>query len=606
MKRIKNIIITSLLLTTFVLSLFYLEGCVEASSNPPIAADKPSVKVYYPATGDTVYIGRNYVDYTADDALGGPGLDHLEIFINTVSTEHVFLPDDTLYFDIAPEAAGSMIQFYIIAYSKSGAYKQSDIQKNIYVSNAPNTPTNLTLSTFGNNSVLLLWEDNATNENNYELWRSVGNNTSYGSTPYRTLAKDQTSYSDFGLNEFVTYYYKVRAVNSSGASHFSNEVNTNGPTGRDAPTNLRGEALGASVVHLTWNDNSTRENGYLVERKNLSAGTDYAQVTVLPPNTIEYIDEGLEKNTTYQYRVAAILPSSFAYSNETTVTTGSRDITPPSNLVATFDMSARKVYLHWSDNSTLEYGSEVERKIYGSEEPFAKIGDTEPDVTTYWDSSYSAGRTYAYRVRYKTGDGSYTTYSNVDTAYVPILPPKPPKALTISTINPGTAFLLSWTDDSWDEDGFEVWKKNGEGGDYFLLKTLPANSETYTVVGLSRDSSYFFKVRSYRNNLYSEFSNEVVTPLVAPTNFNGVADNTPRVILNWSDNSGNEDYFQIQRRFAGGGTFENVGVAPPNTTQFVDNDVFRGSAYNYRMRAVNSVSASEWTDVITVTVPSKK
>ncbi len=606
MKKNLNIVALLSLLIVLTVSFSFIEGCVQASSNPPVALDKPSVKVYFPVTGDTVFIGRNYVDFTANDAIGGPGLDHLEIFVNSTSTEHVFLPDDTLYFDISSEAANSFIQFYIVAYSKNGAYKQSEIQKNIFVSNAPNTPTNLTLSTFGNNSVLLLWQDNAINENNYELWRSVGNNTSYGTSPYRILAKDQTSYSDFGLDEFVTYYYKVRATNGSGASHFSNEVNTNGPTGRDAPSNLHAEALGASVVHLTWNDNSTRENGFLIERKNLSAGTDYAQVTVLPPNSIEYIDEGLEKNTTYQYRVAAILPSSFAYSNETTVTTASRDITPPSNLIATFDLNARKVYLHWSDNSTLEYGSEVERKIAGTEDPFVKIGDTQPDITTFWDSTFTAGRTYSYRVRYKTGDGTYTTYSNEDTAYIPILPPKPPKSLTISTINPGTAFLLHWTDDSSDEEGFEIWKRVGEGGSYFLFKTLAANTESYTVVGLSRDTSYFFKVRSFKNNLFSLFSNEVVTPLVAPTNFTGVADNTPRVILNWVDNTANEDYFQIQRRYAGGGTFEDVGIAPPNQTQFVDNNVFRGTAYNYRMRAVNNVSASEWTDVITVAVPNKK
>ncbi len=602
----RNIVVKLLLLTTFVVSLFYLQACVEASSTPPVSAEKPSVKIYYPATGDTVFIGRNIVQFKADDAIGGPGLDHLEVFVNSVSTEHVFLPTDTVYFDVSEEGAGSMIQFYMIAYSKSGAYQSSGVQKNIFVSNAPQAPSKLSLSTFGSNSVLLLWQDNATNESRYELWRSVGNSTSYGTSPYRILDKDQTSYSDFGLNEFVTYYYKVRAYNSYGPSGFSNEVNTNGPTGRDAPTNLHAEALGASVVHLTWVDNSTKENGFLVERKNLSAGEDWVQVTVLPPNSIEYINEGLEKNTTYQYRVAAILPSSFAYSNETTVTTASRDITPPSNLVATFDMSARKVYLQWSDNSTLEYGSEVERKITGSPDPFAKIGDTQPDVTTYWDSTYTPGRTYSYRVRYKTGDGTYTTYSNEDTAYVPILPPKPPKSLTITTLNPGTAFVLNWIDDSWDENGFEVWRKNGEGGNYFLDKTLSSNTETYTVFGLSRDSSYFFKVRAFKNNLYSEFSNEVVTPLIAPTNLNGVADNTPRVILNWVDNSDNEDYFQIQRRYAGGGTFEDVGIAPPNDTQFVDNDVFRGTAYNYRMRAVNSVSNSEWSDVITVVVPSKK
>ncbi len=585
----------------FVIVAIFFESCVDAVTYDD-GNNTSTISITYPVTGDTVFVGRNIIQATFSST---GTIDHIEVFINASSTGKIFLPDSTIYFDLTEGFAGTEISLYLLLYNTNGTYIKSEVQTDLYVSKYPTSPTELTLFSFDNNSVLLIWKDNSLNETNYELWRSVGNNTSYGSTPYRLLAENQTNFSDFGLNEVVTYYYKVRAINSFGNSNFSNEVNTNGPEGRDAPTNLRAEALGSTVIRLSWTDNSSRESGFIIERKNLSNGGDWQQIDIVAPNTTEYFDDNLESNTAYSYRVAAILPTSFAYSNETTATTASEDLPRPTNLVADFDMDARKVYLHWSDNSLLEYGSQIERKEAGSSANFVTIGETDHDVTTYWDSTYTAGKTYSYRVRYKTAEGTYSMYSDEDTAYVPILPPKEPSSLTITEIVAGTTYVLNWEDESWDEDGFEVWMRttNSESS---LYSTLSANTKTLTITGLSSVNIYYFKIRAFKGNLYSDFTDEVVTPLLAPSNVTGVADNTPRVILSWRDNSTNETYFEIQRTYAGGTSYSIAGYAAANEVQFVDNNVYRGTGYNYRIRSVNNYSASEWTDVITVVVPSKK
>ncbi len=596
MKIKNNVKIKFFLLFGLFAVVFF--GCVEAVTTPP--AENSELKISYPVTGDTVYVGKNEIILNSPDEKIGT----YDVFVGGELVGS-FPKDSVLYFTVTEAAVGTTIEYYVNGYLDGGGIAQSAKQK-VYVSGAPRAPSDLVLSTFSESEVLLRWHDNANNETSYELWRSVGSDENY--SLYKTFSANTTNYRDIGLDPYISYYYKVRARNQFGASKFSNEVSSNGASGRDAPTELRAEALGASVVRLTWKDNSLTENAFLIKRSRIDNNGDYGEwidAATVPPNTTEYFDEGLQPSTAYAYQVFALLPNSQPGSNITTVVTGSSSVPRPTNLVADFDMDTRKIKLTWSDNTNLEYGTEIERKIYGSGYQFENIATTDPDVTVYYDSNYASGVTYVYRVRYLTGSGTYTMYSNEDTAFVPTLPPKEPSELTINELSPGTAYLLSWNDNSFDEDGFEIWRATATQ-EYELYKTVGANTTQYTVVGLNRDTVYYFKVLAFRGNLKSGFSNEVRTLLVAPTNLSGVADPTPRVILNWQDNSNNEGWFEIERRYTGGGTFERVGVVAPNVTNFVDNDVFRGTTYDYRVRAASEESVSEWTDIITVQIPSKK
>lgn len=596
---IKNngkIVLKLLLAFSLVATAFF--GCVDAVSNPP--GEVGTLQISYPVTGDTVYVGTNEIILSQPDAAIGT----YDVFVDG-NLAGSFPKDSTLYFVVTDDAIGSTVEYYVNGYLDGGGIAQSGTQK-VYVTGTPRPPSDLILSTFNENEVLLRWHDNADNEDSYELWRSVGSSTEF--SLYKTFAANTTNYRDIGLDPYIAYYYKVKAHNQYGYSAFSNIVSSNGESGRDAPTELRAEALGATVVRLTWKDNSLIENAFLIKRALIDVNGDYGdwvEVATVPPNTIEYFDEGLQPNTAYAYQVFALLPNNEPGSNITTVVTGSVSIPGPTNLIAYFDMDSRKIKLTWSDNTNLEYGTEIERKIYGNDDyVFEHIATTDPDETVYYDSNFASGITYVYRVRYLTGDGTYTMYSNEDTAYVPTLPPKEPSNMQIEELSPGTAFLLTWEDNSYDEDGFEIWRATATE-DYKLYKTVPADVTQDVAVGLNRDTVYYFKTLAFRDGLKSGFSNEVRTLLVAPTNFSAVVDATPRVILSWQDNSNNEGWFEIERRYTGGGTFERVGVVAPDNTTFVDEDIYRGTTYDYRVRAASEESVSNWTDVITVQIPSK-
>jgi hypothetical protein len=66
--------------------------------------------------------------------------------------------------------------------------------------------------------------------------------------------------------------------------------------------------------------------------------------------------------------------------------------------------------------------------------------------------------------------------------------------------------------------------------------------------------------------------------------------------LTWTDNSDNEDGFEIQRRSADAG-FVAVAVVATNTTAYADPNLAAGVTYCYRVRAFNSETISDFSNL---------
>ena len=76
------------------------------------------------------------------------------------------------------------------------------------------------------------------------------------------------------------------------------------PPGRE-PENLKAETVTVSQVKLTWEDKTSRESGYLVERAaDKSFQTSLVSFT-LPVNSTSYTDTTVAAGATYYYRVFA-------------------------------------------------------------------------------------------------------------------------------------------------------------------------------------------------------------------------------------------------------------------------------------------------------------
>jgi fibronectin type 3 domain-containing protein len=180
---------------------------------------------------------------------------------------------------------------------------------------APAAPTGLT-ATAGNATVALSWTA-STDAASYNVYRGT---TSGGesTTPIAT-GITTTAYSDTGLTNGTTYYYKVAAVNGGGTSGYSNEASATPELAAPAaPTGLTATAGNASVS-LSWTA-STGATSYNVYRGTTSGGESTTPIAT-GITTTAYSDTGLTNGTTYYYKVAAVNGGGTSgYSNEASAT----------------------------------------------------------------------------------------------------------------------------------------------------------------------------------------------------------------------------------------------------------------------------------------------
>ncbi|MHC4310681.1 MAG: PKD domain-containing protein, partial [Planctomycetota bacterium] len=84
----------------------------------------------------------------------------------------------------------------------------------------------------------------------------------------------------------------------------SDESDTGTVTGPNTPTNLQAKAVSNKRISLSWNDNSTDEDGFKIYR-----GTSEQNINTLvdtvAENVEDYTDKNLPTDTTYYYRVKA-------------------------------------------------------------------------------------------------------------------------------------------------------------------------------------------------------------------------------------------------------------------------------------------------------------
>jgi predicted phage tail protein len=104
----------------------------------------------------------------------------------------------------------------------------------------------------------------------------------------------------------TTYYWRVNARNSfdgtSSWSRYRYFKTAAGPP-PDAPSNLVATPISSYRIFLSWQDNSSEETGFKIERKTGSGS--YSQIATVGANVTSYSNTLASANTTYYYRVRA-------------------------------------------------------------------------------------------------------------------------------------------------------------------------------------------------------------------------------------------------------------------------------------------------------------
>jgi len=74
--------------------------------------------------------------------------------------------------------------------------------------------------------------------------------------------------------------------------------------------------------------------------------------------------------------------------------------------------------------------------------------------------------------------------------------------------------------------------------------------------------------------------------------------------LSWTDNSGNENGFKVERGPTSTGPFTQIGIVASNVTSYTDTGLADATTFCYRVRAYNTVGDSGYTNTACATTGS--
>ncbi|MFC2082103.1 cadherin-like domain-containing protein [Bacteroidota bacterium] len=182
-------------------------------------------------------------------------------------------------------------------------------------------PTNISCTPNTDGYIVLRWIDNSDNELGFYLWRETNTtakqNITYDYELIATLPANTEEYIDENIEEGASYTYRISAFNDEGDSEIAQgddggETETSAPLA--TPTNLQGRDNGDFTIVIEWEDNSSLETGYKIERTTTDI---WEEIYTTVENETSYTDADIEGGITYLYRIKAFNnENESVYSNE--------------------------------------------------------------------------------------------------------------------------------------------------------------------------------------------------------------------------------------------------------------------------------------------------
>ena len=307
---------------------------------------------------------------------------------------------------LTPESAYSFrVQAYVTG-TQDSAWSLSTGATTLAIG-SPDTPvlvapTGLTATLAGDAQVQLDWADTP-NETGYVVYYAEE-----GQPFALWVHRGANENSYFGtLKPFTTYAFQVEAVNAQGSSARSNTATLTTRGTLYAPTGLTADALADDRVSLVWNDMSSHETAFEIQRKE---GADGAWETVATvAGSDEYLGRftdaggGLRADTDYAYRVRATIAARGAasdWSNESGART--LKIARPTSPVA-HAVSTSEVNLTWSESVEGDDGFVIEMSdddstVADADATFAFLANVPSNARHFSATGLAAKTRYRFRI----------------------------------------------------------------------------------------------------------------------------------------------------------------------------------------------------------------
>ena len=352
--------------------------------------------------------------------------------------------------------------------------------------------------------------------------------------------KNTSSFWDTTLTQNQYYTYKVATIVEQG-TYTVDDVEIKTPLWQ-VPSNINYEILSPEVVEVIWEDNSESESSFKVYVEEYNYW-DYENVSSYSSSQDDtsMVVSGLSIDT--QYRIGVKAYNTWESTDTTYSNSFQIAFDPPTYLNASAVSDTEAVYLSWNDNTNLEDGFEIFRKVEPNSN-YESIGFSNANETYFYDyintEDFKFDTTYYYKVRAYNNyaDTVYTNFSSDEyfTFTLPI-----PNNLNVNQQGGSKLVDLSWYDSSSLEDGFEIERDTGSG--FVLLTTVSANTTSYTDTDTANfvyDETYTYRIRAYNDysgTIYTNYSNDASVTISEVTFLNeGFEGGTlPDGWIQWTD-----------------------------------------------------------------------
>ena len=236
-------------------------------------------------------------------------------------------------------------------------------------------------------------------------------------------------------------------------------------------------------------------------------------MVTLNENVTYFNDDTVEERQSYTYRVLA-----FNLGGETTPSNeASADIPfAPPQLLEGSATAFSQVELTWVDASSVETAYRIERRT--GDDSWTFVGEIGEDSEIFLDSSPLADTTYSYRV-IALWNGLESEPSNIVNVTTPNVPlPNGPSNLSIESLSP-TSIALSWQDNSDNELGFRIFRKELNGGVWVEIAEVAADVNLFVDETAVAGINYAYSVAAFNDAgsdepIENEFRNPIAGRLI--------------------------------------------------------------------------------------------